>query len=277
MTTKRFNGKALYQPRGAAQEYSPWACNFYTGCSNNCEYCYCKRGVMSHVWSTEPKLKKCFKNPAHALEIFEKELKANLEELMKRGLLFSFTTDPLLPEPKYLTLESARICAKYDVPVKILTKRADFIKNLKFKWNDTEWLYLDRELTAFGFTLTGFDDKEPGASTNQERIEVMRELHEMGFKTFASIEPVIDPAMSMRMIEATHGFCDLYKIGLISGKRKDFYNEECLTLFFRWLLTRDPGYFKVYLKDSFLKYFNVPRENLCGNFVNSDYNIFNPE
>ncbi len=48
MITKRFNGKALYQPSGKAAEYSAWACNFYTGCSNDCEYCYCKRGVLSH-------------------------------------------------------------------------------------------------------------------------------------------------------------------------------------------------------------------------------------
>lgn len=46
-----FNGKAIYNPKGKAGEYSEWACNFYTGCSNNCQYCYCKRGVMSHAWS----------------------------------------------------------------------------------------------------------------------------------------------------------------------------------------------------------------------------------
>ena len=35
-----FNGKAIYNPKGKAGEYAPWACNFYTGCSNDCEYCY---------------------------------------------------------------------------------------------------------------------------------------------------------------------------------------------------------------------------------------------
>lgn len=134
--------------------------------------------------------------------------------------------------------------------------------------------FKNRSLIAFGFTLTGFDDKEPGASLNDDRKEAMREMHELGFRTFASIEPVITPAMSRCMIESTRDFCDLYKVGLISGKGKDFYNEKHLTLFYKWLLTRDPGYFKVYLKDSFLKYFNTPRENLCGNFVNSEYNIF---
>lgn len=40
--------KAIYQPKGAAREYSAWACNLYNGCSNQCDYCYCKRGVLSY-------------------------------------------------------------------------------------------------------------------------------------------------------------------------------------------------------------------------------------
>lgn len=264
---KRFNGKAIYQPSGKAAEYSAWACNFFPGCSNDCEYCYCKRGVMSHVWSTEPKLKKCFKNENHAIEVFERELKANIEALRKNGILFSFTTDPLLTQTKYLTLRCAQLANERGVPVKILTKRADFIDDVKFLW-------LDEKLTAFGFTLTGFDEKEPGASTNQERIEAMRELHDMGLKTFASIEPVITPAMSMNMMIATRGFCDLYKVGLISGKGKGFYNERHLQVFYEWL-EKESLTQKIYLKDSFLNNFGITREQLRGNFVNSDYNIFN--
>ena len=270
MTTKRFNGKAIYQPSGKAAEYSAWACNFFTGCSNDCEYCYCKRGVMSPVWSTEPRLKKCFKDRYDALAVFDRELKRNLEALRKSGILFSFTTDPMLPETHILTLCATQAANREGIPVKILTKRAD--TEIFDKLGDMD--FKDRNLIAFGFTLTGFDDKEPGASLNDERIEAMREMHDLGFRTFASIEPVITPAMSRCMIESTHDFCDLYKIGLISGKGTDFYNKEHLTLFCKWLLTRDPGFFKVYLKDTFLKYFNIPRENLCGNFVSGDYNIF---
>lgn len=271
MKKKGFNGKALYQPSGKAAEYSPWACNFYTGCSNDCEYCYCKRGVMSHVWSTEPRLKKCFKDKTEAIACFEKELRANIDELRKHGILFSFTTDPMLPETLELTLTATGLAGLSGVPVKILTKRADWLDSLI--WASMKPI-LHRDKVAFGFTLTGFDEKEPGASLTDERIEAMRELHDMGFRTFASIEPVITPAMSRNMIEATKDFCDLYKVGLISGKGKDFYNKDHLTLFYKRLLTRDPGYFRIYLKDSFLNYFGIPRENLCGNFVNSDYNIF---
>lgn len=38
---KRKNGKAIYQPAGKAGEYGTWGCNFYVGCLNDCEYCFC--------------------------------------------------------------------------------------------------------------------------------------------------------------------------------------------------------------------------------------------
>lgn len=270
MTTKRFNGKAIYQPTGKAAEYSPWACNFYTGCSNDCEYCYCKRGVMNHVWSTKPQLKKCFRNEEHALRVFVDEMFRNLDELRKRGILFSFTTDPMLLETYVLTLCAAEAANREGIPVKILTKRAD-VKIFNSVRDDTH--FKDRSLVAFGFTLTGFDEKEPCASLNYERIEAMREVHNMGFRTFASIEPVITPAMSLNMIEATLGFCDLYKVGLISGKGKDFYNRDHMTYFWGWLTGKSLRH-KIYLKDSFLAYFGITREQLKGDFVNANYNIF---
>lgn len=129
------------------------------------------------------------------------------------------------------------------------------------------------ENIAIGFTLTGFDKKEPGASPNHERIEAMRELHNMGFQTFASIEPVITPAMSMNMMIATRGICDLYMVGLISGKGKDFYNEKHVITFDDWLVKESYSQ-KIYLKDSFLNYMGINRRYLKAGFVKSDYNIF---
>ena len=130
MKTKKnsFKGKSLYRPTGKAGEYSAWACNFYTGCSNNCSYCYCKRGVMSHVWSDEPMLKKCFKDKDHAVAVFEKEMLANIDELRKTGIFFSFTTDPMIPgKTLELTMEAVGLALRNDVPVQILAKRADWL------------------------------------------------------------------------------------------------------------------------------------------------------
>lgn len=33
----------IYRPKGKAAEYSPWAANFYNGCSNRCETILTKR------------------------------------------------------------------------------------------------------------------------------------------------------------------------------------------------------------------------------------------
>ena len=75
MSKKQFNGKAIYNPSGKAGEYSYWACNFYVGCSNMCEYCYCKKGILSNVMGqNKAQLKMCFKDEADALMVFKKNL-----------------------------------------------------------------------------------------------------------------------------------------------------------------------------------------------------------
>lgn len=273
---KKFNGKAIYQPAGKAAEYAKWACNFYVGCSNGCTYCYLKKGRGAAILGGNvPTLKKCFRDENHALEVFEKELIANLPELQRHGLFFSFTTDPMLENTAFLTLIATLMCVEVQVPVKILTKCSRgydvfkaFIESVKFKSR--------MSLIAFGFTLTGHDEIEPGASTNAERIEAMKKLHDAGFKTFASIEPVIDFDSSLEMIYLTRGYCDLYKIGLMSGQKVDraFYERlRSFNLAVVNLLAQTTA--KVYWKDSITKCFDVFPDAPCN--VDRDYNMFKEE
>lgn len=268
-----YNGKAIYQPKGRAAEYAKWACNFYVGCSNGCEYCYLKKGRGAKILGgNKPALKKCFiKDEFYAFRVFRKELEYNLPELQKHGIFFSFSTDPMLPETKRITINAAYIATKEGVPVKILTKRADwvdeFLKNISgFKF--------PTEYVAFGFTLTGHDELEKGASTNQERIEAMRKLHDAGFKTFASIEPIIDFESSLEMIRKTKEFCDLYKIGLMSGQKVDKSFYDRLRGFNLGVVNTLANYHaKVYWKESIRKQFDVFPDANCN--VDKDYNIFN--
>jgi DNA repair photolyase len=243
------------------------------GCSNGCEYCYLKKGRGKAILGgNTPTLKKCFRDEAHALEVFEKELKANLPELQKHGLFFSFTTDPFLPETADLTVSAICLCLEeYCINVKVLTKRCDWIDNSNFF--PFSFTKKTRKHIAFGFTLTGHDELEPNASTNAERIEAMRKLHEAGFKTWASIEPVIDFGSSFKMVRDSRNFCDLYKIGLESGKK---YDKDLLEQFVDDIIEYTE-YFgcKLYFKDFLLKQAGIRREDLPGNCVNRDYNIFN--
>lgn len=223
MTELKINGKAIYTTKGAAREYGRVGCNFYTGCPNECSYCYLKRGAPSkHLGSNVVQLKKCFKNEQDALYVFCKEVRRHIDVLKETGVFFSFTTDPMIPETRDLTLSAVNMCIFNDIPVKILTKEARFV-------------YIDRMMSIYksdafrkylqiGFTLTGRSDMEPKASRNLDRIESMRRIKEFGLHTWASIEPVIDWHHAREMVECSLEYCDHYKIGLLSGVKKDYYN-----------------------------------------------------
>jgi DNA repair photolyase len=274
---KPFNGKAIYQPAGRAAEYAKWACNFYIGCSNDCTYCYCKR----FKWGNVPTLKKCFKSNVRASEIFEKELHANLPELQKHGLFFSFSTDPMLQKTECLTWCAINNCNANHVPVAILTKCTGWVDDFIEAYhqglrNPKNW----SGRIAFGFTLTGHDELEPNASTNAERIKAMKKLHEKGFITWASIEPIINLESSYEMIIQTLKFCNLYKIGLESGKK---YDKKELLHFIDLIIGYLPKAYedatisfpKIYFKDSLLQQAGINREDLPSICVTNDYNIFN--
>ena len=271
-------GKAIYEPAGKAGEYAKYACNFYVGCSNDCDYCYCKRGILGHAMGKpQATLKKCFANEEQALRIFQKELRENINELQQHGLFFTFTSDPMLKECRSLTIKAIDYAVTFNVPCKILTKRADFIDDLPCEWFANTWC---KRRIAFGFTLTGCDELEHGASTNDERIKAMRRLHNFGFKTFASIEPIIDLKKSYRMFRETVGDCDLYKIGLLSGKRN--YSREELAHFVSLVngcMEEVTTVHKkmIYWKDSVIDYLNTDRNDIRFTYnhcVNADYNIF---
>lgn len=266
---KNFNGKAIYNPSGKAGEYSYWACNFYVGCSNGCEYCYCKKGILKEVMGMDkPQLKKCFKHETHAFNTFIAELLKNKIELKKHGIFFSFTTDPLLPETETLTWWAAGYAVEQGIPVKILTKCTEWVDKIIEFSTDEEF---EKDKYYFGFTLTGHDELEKGASTNVERVKAMRKLSKAGFKTWASIEPIIDFESAKECIKATFGYCDLYKIGLMAGKKYDVVEGQT---FVEWLnCLSDSNYPKFYLKESLQKLTRYTNEELEVNFVNRDFNL----
>lgn len=163
------------------------------------------------------------------------------------------------------------------VHVFILTKCTDWAKDGLFAsmLNDAKHKKdcpLELHMVAFGFTLSGHDEIEPGAPSNTERIELLQKLHELGFKTFASIEPMIDVVSASEMIQGAASCCDLFKIDLQSGVSKDYIPKEMLYDFMLWY-----GLFyknKVYWKQSVLDYVGEPPVFLSKNIVGADYNIF---
>ncbi len=220
---KPIDGKCIYTPRGAAREYGRIGCNFYKGCPHECEYCYLKRGALSaQLGGNKAVLKKSLVNEDKALEIFCREARRHMDVLKEYGLFLSFSTDPMLRETRDLTFSAVNFCVDNGIPVKVLTKKVDFVfdDRMKYLLGST----VARDFLEFGFTLTGRDDMEPKASPNLDRIEAMGMLRQNGFRTFASIEPVIDWAHSSMVVGLSLDCCNHYKIGLRSGVKKDYYD-----------------------------------------------------
>lgn len=239
------NGSCLYTPGGAAREYAAVGCNFYRGCPYQCRYCYNRKGITSSVLgidhavledkftkaSYRPKKYATLPDEYYAFMRFCQETDKHLPYLQQVGIFFSFSTDPLCPDTLGLTWRSALYAVEHGIPVKILTKNADFTA---MQMLDFGRVPADRRtLISFGYTLTGRDDWEPFASPNVERVRMLRIFKEMGFHTFASIEPVVDFDSSYAMVNRIVRFCDQFLIGLMSkpGTELSPYSKEACSLF----------------------------------------------
>jgi hypothetical protein len=267
-------GKVIYAARGVAGEYAKYGVSFFVGCSLGCEYCYNKTGRFRNVLGgSKPTLKKCFRDEAHAIEVFKKELNANLPELQKHGLLMSFLTDPSLDEVESLFSNALLEAVKNNVPVQWLTKRATEAVDHAVRYGFGEYTEAYKKCFAYGVTLTGRDDLEPNASPNADRIESMRKMHEAGYKTWTSIEPVIDTRRSLSMIELTLPYCDLYKVGLLRGST---IGAGELVSFVASVVAkvRNSSNAKIYFKDSLLWKAGLKRDDLHKEVcVSRDYNL----
>jgi DNA repair photolyase len=245
--TVHHHGNCIYMPNGKAREYSSWACNLYVGCTHMCSYCYNNHGITSGILGGNiVRLKKSLVDEATAYEVFCKELDKYREAIIAAGaLLFNFVSDPCIPDTIILNWSCIDYAISQGVPCQVLTKRADFLDH-----PSVQNALSHPELLRVGFSLTGCDELEPGASPNLERIQAMHVLHQAGIPTWASIEPIIDPQKSLDVLKHSIDFCDHYKIGILSGKK--CYTPAQIRKFIHQVNALNPR--SVYWKNSLLEF-----------------------
>jgi len=196
----------IYEPRGKALEYSPLAVNLYNGCSHGCRYCYapcCTYRTQEAFLEGKPKT-----NVLHKLEKDAKRMKGD-----PRPILLCFTCDPyqLIDQKQKLTRMAIRILMEHQLTVQILTKGGPRAER------DFELLKFNSANT-FGSTLTFINEEEsiawePGAALPLERLDTLRKAHQMGIRTWVSLEPVVDPEQALELIRRSSPYVDHYKIG----------------------------------------------------------------
>jgi hypothetical protein len=175
----------IYEPRGRALEYSPLALNLYNGCDHACSYCYNRRIYRSNwtadakpmAWLTLDALQKTCEKYAGSLD----------------QVLLSFVGDPYCAadERERWTRVALEALLHNRIPAAVLTKGGN--RCLR----DVDLFRAFGRSIMVGATITGMDDLESGAATNQHRCDVLDELARCGVPTWASFEPVIDPEKSL--------------------------------------------------------------------------------
>lgn len=194
----------IYEPKGKAREYSPLALNTYSGgCDHGCKYCYCS-GIMRGAWGLQAKPRDM------SASMLQQEAKA-----ARKQILLSFISDPYCgAEQRHRKTRAAlKVLCAARCSVAILSKGGsrclDDLDAFK-AWPDAR--------VKVGATLTFYSPDlsrqwEPGAALPADRVDALRQLHDAGVKTWASIEPVIIPSESLAIIEASLPYCDAYKVG----------------------------------------------------------------
>jgi DNA repair photolyase len=205
---------AIYQPQGAAREYSPLAMNYIKGCDHGCVYCYV------------PKMMKRFNKDYVHSDVYIKEETKLLKEIeasckkhqdSPKQVFLSFLTDPYSSFNKKtkLTRRVLELLLKYRIPVSILSKGGlQVLDDLDIIKEFGENIQIGASLT-----FTSIEDSmkwEKGAAIPEERFEALEILHGHGVRTWASMEPVIYPEQSLEIMEITNKYVDAYKIGKLN-------------------------------------------------------------
>lgn len=214
ITLKLFIMAAIYEPTGAAREYSPLALNYIKGCDHGCVYCYV------------PKMMKRFNaNYVHS-DVYIKEESELIKEVTRsarkhrdsgKQVFISFLTDPYshFNNKTKLTRKVLLILLEHNIPVSILSKGGyNVLQDL-----DVIKKFGENIQVGGSLTFTNAKDSlnwEKNSSSPQERFGALKELHESGVKTWASMEPVIIPEQSLEIMELTKGYVDSYKIGKLN-------------------------------------------------------------
>lgn len=201
----------IYRPAGNAGEYAALATNPYTGCGHKCAYCY----VPLAMHMDRP----TFDAGARPRAGFRGRLLKDIARYRTAGIcdghaaeqvFITFSSDPWHP---------GDVAPTVDTMLCLIEGGMAFCTLSKGGTRALGWRPLYRaSRDAYAATLTSLDARfaakwERGAPEPADRLAALAAFHAAGIFTWVSIEPTLDVAHSLKVIEATAPFVDLYKVG----------------------------------------------------------------
>lgn len=219
----------LYQ---TGVEYGDYTMNHVLGCSHGCKYpCY---AFLLKKRFGQLKTYEEWCHPflvSNTLELLDKEIPELKNKI--QSVQLCFTTDPFMygyPEIQKMSLAAIRRLNLDNIKCCVLTKGL-----LPMELMD---LYAENE---YGITLISLDEDyrektEPGAAPYADRLASLKALHDVGCKTWVSIEPYPTPNLvkqSLGDILEAVSFTDRIIFGRTNYNKtvsaykdnKHFYNE----------------------------------------------------
>jgi DNA repair photolyase len=200
----------IYRPAREAGEYAPLATNPYQGCGHKCLYCYVPAAI--HISRAE------FNKPGILREGYMERLRIDAARHGAAGLtdeqrqiFITFSSDPWHPGPDSKWTRA--------ILINLIESGLAFCTLTKSGTVGLRDIDLFRPAhDAYAATLTTLDERfsrkwEPDAALPADRLDGLKRFHARGIFTWVSLEPTLDVNASLALVEATHEFVDLYKIG----------------------------------------------------------------
>lgn len=218
-------------------EYGDYTMNHVLGCAHGCNFpCYAymmkKRfgEVANYENWLEPRI------VSNTLELLDIEIPRLRNKI--NSVELCFTTDPFMcgyPEIEEMSIAAIRKLNAAGIKCSILTKGI----------LPTELAQLSPE-NEYGITLVSLDEDfrlkmEPGAAEYADRLAALSALHDMGCKTWISMEPYPTPNLVKQDINGLlnvvsfankiiFGRTNYNKIVTAYPEHKEFYNKQAQTV-----------------------------------------------
>jgi DNA repair photolyase len=195
------NAKTLLNKskRGDKWFLANYTLNPYAGCSLACIYCYTLGSKYGGNYGVDLAVK------SNAVPILKKQLKNTIKKNQRGFILLGSAADPYPAVEKELNLtrEILGLIKRYKFPIHILTKSKLIIRDMDIINTIKEAAILPTLLNdqlengvIISFSFSTMNEKlakiiEPGAPSPTERLEIMKEYSDAGFKTGIINMPVL--------------------------------------------------------------------------------------